>query len=97
MFNLKRIFKKSKEEIKEVDTVVQRGIFEVEDKLIAGAYYCDNQVKSIATDIGCVLLNNETEPILIEEVNLYTINIENLLSKLKYNKVENFIFVNELC
>lgn len=99
MFNFKgRMFKKQnivQENEKEQEIYIERGVFKVDDKLIAGAYYSDNEIKAIATDIGCVRLNDE--PKLVEPINLKTTKIESLLIKLKYKKVEKFIFIKELC
>lgn len=98
MFNLKKLIKGRflKEEIQEIQEVsVKRGVFKVEDKLIAGAYYSDNEVKAIATDIGCVKINQE--PKLVEDINVNTPRIESLLTLLKFNKVQDFIFIKELC
>ena len=103
-FSLKNLFKRDNKNLKgdnsktynteEIQDVV-RGVFSVDGELIAGAYYFDEEIKAIASDIGCVKLDKE--PKLIESINIKTPKIENLLLKLKCHKVEDFIFTKELC
>lgn len=103
-FSLKNLFKRDNKNLQggnaktysteEIQDVV-RGIFSVDGELIAGAYYFDKEIKAIASDIGCIKLDKE--PKLIEPINIKTTKIESLLLKLKYHKVEKFIFAKELC
>lgn len=90
-----RFLKEEKKEIQQIQASVKRGVFKVDDKLIAGAYYSDDEIKAIATDIGCVKLNKE--PKLVEDINLNTATIETNLIRLKRKTIEDFIFIKELC
>ena len=72
-----------------------RGIFSIDGKLVAGAYYCDDKIKALATNIGCIKL--DTEPKLIEDKNIKTLDIEAILYNLTNKKDEKYIAINDLC
>lgn len=78
----------------EVTNEIVSGIFSVDEKLIAGAYYSDEKIKALATNLGCIKLDEKPE--LIEKKNVITLQIDALLLKLKNNKVEDFISIKEL-
>ena len=88
----KLIKNKREDRIKYKDN--KKGIYQVDNNLIAGIYYKNDDFKALVSEIGCVKL--EKEPILIQSIYLNSRKIDKLLMKLKQNKIKDFISENEI-